>query len=117
MQKPIIQKGIYLIAFLLYVVLWILNENYKTLFFKSSIGLSYWIVDVIIIVTLLFQLFFNNKIVWAIILSLLLVHMVWTIINIHKSSNYGFATWIVIILLYLIAFAVMGYLYPKSLNK
>ena len=117
MQKSIIQKGIYLIGFLLYVVLWILNENYKTLFFKSSIGLSYWIVDAVVVVAFLFQLFFNNKVGWVFILSLLLIHMFWTIINIYKSSDYDFAIWIVIALLYLIAFAVMYYLYPKKLKE
>ncbi|MEO6454683.1 MAG: hypothetical protein ABIN97_11445 [Ginsengibacter sp.] len=117
MQKSVVQKEIYLIALLLYLVLWLINRNYTALFLKSSIGLNYWILDIIIIAPLLFQLFFNNKVGWFFILILLLAHMFWAIIKTYESSDSDFVSYIIIVLLYLIPFTVMYYLYPKKLRK
>jgi len=116
MKKVFVQRGIYFITILLYVFLWIANENYKTLLSKSSTGLGYWVIDCIIITPLLFQLLFNNKLVWSIILSLLLIHMSWSIINIYQSLDFAPTDFVILLLLYLIPFPIMHYLYPKKVQ-
>ena len=114
MQKKTIQKIIYLFAILSFVVLWMVNNNNKILFIKSSIGIKYWIIDLLILLPLLFQLIFNKKVGWYFILLLLVIHFIWTIIYIFKRSDDIFSTFIIIMIMYSIVFTIMYYLYPVN---
>lgn len=54
---------------------------------QSSIGLSYWILDIVVILPLVYQLVFNNKIGWIIIIGLTIIHFVWTIFNLYSNNE------------------------------
>lgn len=114
MQKKIIQKIIYLFAILSFVVLWMVNNNSKILFTESSVGIKYWIIDLLILLPLLFQLIFNKKVGWYCILLLSVIHFIWTIVNIFKKSDDIFSVFIIIMIMYSIVFTIMYYLYPVN---
>jgi hypothetical protein len=116
MHKKQLQRIIYLMSLVLYLMLWFINENYKILLSMSSFGIAYWIIDLVIIVPLLFQLIFNNKIGWFCILLLLLVHFVFAIKNAIGSFETPTSNTMIVILIYLLPFALIYYLYPAK-NK
>lgn len=113
-SKPFIQRAIYLFAFVAYMILWTVNKDYKLLLQESSLGISYWII---VIISLLFQSIFNNKIGWAFIFFLLCIHLVVALLRVMETYDESFITIIFVCILYTIPFALMYYLYPRQINK
>ncbi len=113
-SKTFIQRTIYLFTFVTYIILWAVNKNYQLLSQKSSIGFSYWIIDLLVVIPLLFQYFFNTKIGWVIITVLLCIHFVLALFRIRNNYDGSFITIIPICIFYIIPFAILYYLYPRK---
>jgi hypothetical protein len=117
LSKTLIQRAIYLFAFVAYLVLWTVNKNYQLLSQKSPLGFSYWIIDLLVIIPLLFQSLYNNKIGWAFIFVLLCIHLVLTLLRVRDTYDGSFMTIIPVCIFYTISFAIMYYLYPRQIDK
>ena len=99
-RSDIIQRVFYAIV-LIIVIIGIFSHPFSSFFQQSSIGLPYWILDLVVIIPFVYQLIFNNKIGWFILICLALFHFTWTCINAYKK-DIEFSDLILIILSYLI---------------
>lgn len=116
-SKPFIQRTIYLFGLVAYIILWTVNKDYQRLSQKSSLGFNYWIVDLLVIIPLLFQSLFNNKIGWTFIFVLLCIHLVLALLRVRETYDASFMTIILVCILYTIPFGLMNYLYPRQIDK
>jgi hypothetical protein len=82
----IIQRIIYSIA-LIVVGIGIFSNPGSSFFQLSSIGFPYWVLDLVVILPLVYQLIFNNRIGWFVLISLIIIHFVWTTINLYQNSE------------------------------
>ncbi len=111
MAKDRIQKWVYLSALLVYIVSWVLNSNYHNFYSISSFGIAYWAIDLIVTIPLLFQVLFNNKFGWIVILFLLVIHLSFSIREAFSIPDNSSAI-LPLILFYLLSFGLMIFLYP-----
>ena len=106
-----IGKIIYLLLFLVISAAFLINNGLEDLPMMSSLGFPYWIVFLLVLLALLYQALFNNRIGWVIIVFLIIVHLFLTVrnsINNESSSNL-----LILIPFYLLAFFLLLLLYPR----
>ena len=80
LKKNKIQRLIYGIGLLLWIIIWI--DDLKLYNSVSSLGIKYLWLMIIPTLLLIGQLIFNNKIIWALIFGLISCYTIWTLWNI-----------------------------------
>jgi hypothetical protein len=80
LKKDKIQRLLYGIGLLIWVIIWI--DDLKLYNSESSLGIKYLWLMIIPTLLLIGQLILNNKIIWTLILGLISFYTIWTLWNI-----------------------------------
>ena len=84
LKKDKIQRFLYGIGLLIWVIIWI--DDLKLYDSKSSLGIKYLWLMTIPTLLLIGQLILNNKIIWTLILGLTSCYTIWTLWKIIFSE-------------------------------
>jgi len=114
-MNPKFQKLTYLIILICYVVLWFSNNSYLLILSKSSLGIKYIVIDLILISILIIQFFFNTRLIWYLIVVLAIIHFLDTLLEFFITSEMGYI--VLILPFYIISSVVLFFLYPYKSNK
>ncbi len=80
LKKDKIQRLIYGIGLLIWIVIW--ADDLKYYNYESSLGIKYLWLMTIPTLLLIGQLILNNKIIWTLFLGLIKGYTIWTLWNI-----------------------------------
>ena len=107
-RLDIIQRVVYA-SILIIEIISIFSRPVSYFFQQSSIGLTYWIVYLVAIIPFVYQLIFNNKIGWIILICLALLDSTLSFIDAYKK-DIELSNLILFFLVYLILIGGVLYL-------